>query len=1434
MNKHHKRAKLPVWLLWFIVFAGFCNTVTATGVEPQTEPDTTTKTRLVENYGKLPLSFEANRGQTDKKVQFISRGQGYGLFLTPTEAVLSLHKSEPTETKIGKSSGRALPVPAGKTHEKAVQISPDKATTLNMKLVGGNSNPQMKGLDELPGKVNYFRGKVPKQWQTNVPTYAKAKFEKVYPGIDLIYYGNQRQLEYDFIVAPGADPKAVRLSFEGADKVAVDAQGDLVLQTGGGDVRLHKPVAYQTVAGQRRNVDARFVLQNTPGARRKKLIQQIGFQVAAYDKAQTLVIDPVLAYSTYLGGSRNENGSYENWDTINHDYGDIAVDSAGNAYVTGKTHSSNFPAVNAKHPALRGYWDIFVTKFNSTGSQVLYSTYLGGSGSDYGYGIAVDRAGNATVTGKTQSADFPTVNARYPALRGSSDAFVTKFNATGSQVLYSTYLGGSSDDVGLGISVDSAGNATLTGNTHSSDYPTVNARYPALSGAFDAFVTKFNATGSQVLYSTYLGGSRGSSYGYDIAVDSAGNATVTGYTWADNFPAVNARYPAFGGGSDAFVTKFNASGSQVLYSTYLGGNIFDYGLGIAVDSAGNATVTGYTYSSDFPTVNAKYPAVRGSVDAFVTKFNATGSQVLYSTYLGGSGESHGVGIAVDSAGNAYVTGYTYSSDFPTVNAKYPTLRGPIDAFVTKFNASGSQVLYSTYLGGKFDDFGFGIAVDSAGNAYVTGNTVSSDFPTHANDVSIVSYDSSYNGGGDAFVAKITDSTPPQPVLSITPASLDFGTVTIGSSKDLPFTVKNTGAGTLTGTATAVAPFSIISGGSFSLGTAASQAVQVRFRPTATGFFAGNVSFTGNGGSTSRLVRGNGAPTPSADLSITTISTTSAYVGAKITYWLTVKNNGPGTATKVSVTDILPSGLALLPLAPPCAPSGTRVTCALGSLIKGASRVLRIDANVTNAAKSPIRNIASVRGLGPDPNTANNASVKDTTILPGIFLAVVASPAGTGRVLSVPAGIQCPGDCWESYATAPGALVTLFATPNPGYRFASWDDACSGEKAATCRLTVPISRRVVARFAKDTNTEGPVKALLLLHGMNSNAYTWNEFAKLKFGDACNRIVDGVRQGADAVNPTNGVYCYRLEFGMYDRLSGRVGLEGLTPGLAKNQGQLLAGDFSTFGQLGLEVRAAIRAILNRHPKAEIVLVGHSRGGLAARAFLQAGSPERASVVGLLTLGTPHKGTRIGRIYNYLAAKPCNSLLRVTCLSKVWWQDWNVVDILRGALTKFRSQILRVLGNTLDVRKPVIGDLADNISGAIANLNSSVRFLPTAIPYGELLYAGFDLGTLAKIQSVDVTVFCVIFKNGLSPNVCPNVSDLGQESMLGKNVAPSAYPGDGIVPWRSQRYTDIAGFPSAVPNRITRIGTASVTHTEEPEQEKDISGVLTSMRGVWWTKK
>jgi len=675
-----------------------------------TPADAATQSRASQAYGTIPLSFEANQGQTDAQVNFLSRGSGYTLFLTPTNAVLDLQQPAATGN---------LPSPLT-THDSPL------TDTLSMDLVGANAQAPATGLDAQTATSNYFIGNDPSQWHTGVTNYGRVEYQNVYAGINLIYYGNQRQLEYDFVVAPGANPAVISLAFQGTQDMTLDSQGNLVLHTAGGDVVEHAPVLYQDIGGVRQAVAGSYVLQGS---------HQVAFAVGAYDRSQALIIDPVLSYSTYLGGSGTDVGTA------------IAVDGAGNAYIGGYTFSTNFPTKNPLQAAYGGgSYDAFVAKLNAAGTALVYSTYLGGRSYDQATGIAVDGAGNAYVTGTTSSTNFPTQNPLQAAFGGSHDAFVAKLNATGTALVYSTYLGGGNWDEAHGIAVDGAGNAYVTGFTQSTNFPTKNPFQAAFGGHADAFVAKLNATGTALVYSTYLGGS-GYDYGNGIAVDGAGNAFVTGWTSSTDFPTQNPLQGASGGRYDAFVAKLNATGTALVYSTYLGGSGYDYGNGIAVDGAGNAFVTGTTYSTDFPTKNPLQAAYGGGGDAFVAKLNATGTALVYSTYLGGGGDL-GYGIAVDGAGNAYVTGYTGSANFPTKSPLQAANGGGQDAFVTKLDATGTALVFSTYLGGSGSDEAYGIAVDTTGSIYVTGSTASTNFPT-SNPLQ-----ATYGGAGDAFVAKI--------------------------------------------------------------------------------------------------------------------------------------------------------------------------------------------------------------------------------------------------------------------------------------------------------------------------------------------------------------------------------------------------------------------------------------------------------------------------------------------------------------------------------------------------------------------------------------------------------------------------------------------------------------------------------------------------------
>jgi hypothetical protein len=674
-------------------------------------------------YGKLPLSFEANRGQADESVDFVARGPGYSLALAPTEAVFALRRGG--AEKLTRKSGHA-----------SSETNPP-ATVLRMKLVGARRDATVAGVEELEGKVNYFTGSDPARWRTDIPTFARVRYTEILPGIDVVYYGNQRRLEYDFVVAPGKDPRVIALDFPGAESVKVEAAtGDLLVKVGEETIRQHAPIAYQDTPAGRRAVESRYAL-GSGGL--------VGFEIGEYDAGAPLVIDPVLEYSTYLGGNSHDTGNA------------IAVDSAGSVYLTGSVSSTNFPTgdpIEGAHNDAGGSNDVFVTKMNPAGTALVYSTYLGGISGDAGDGIAVDVAGNAYVTGNA-GLNFPTVNPIQAMLGGGRDAFVTKINAAGSALVYSTYLGGSESEFGVGIAVDSAGNAYIAGDTNSSNFPTVNPIQATFGGGgsgnfapADAFVTKINAAGTALTYSTYLGGSD-HDFGGGIALDSAGHVYITGTARSTNFPTANPIQGINGGSEDAFVTKINGAGTAFVYSTYLGGSGGDGGASIAVDSAGNAYLTGDTRSTNFPTATPIQGA-SGGRDAFVTKINAAGSALSYSTYLGGSGnDDQGRGIAVDSGGNAHVTGFTNSANFPTVSS-LQSKSGTYDAFVTKFNAAGSALVYSTYLGGSGTDSGAAIAVNSAGDAYVTGEARSSNFPM------VNAFQNMFGGISDAFICKISD------------------------------------------------------------------------------------------------------------------------------------------------------------------------------------------------------------------------------------------------------------------------------------------------------------------------------------------------------------------------------------------------------------------------------------------------------------------------------------------------------------------------------------------------------------------------------------------------------------------------------------------------------------------------------------------------------
>ncbi len=734
-------------------------------------PAAPAQAKIQADYGKLPYTFEANGGQADAAAKFLARGPGYSLFLTPGEAVLSLNTSRPNQAPRLRPGARPepmlAPTPAAAPEPPAAATPP---AVLRLSLVGANPEPVIHGEAALPGKVNYLRGKDPAAWRTGLSTYAKVRYEGVYPGVDLVYYGTQGQLEYDLVLAPGADPKVIRLAFAGADQIRLDDTGNLVLTLGEQQVIQHTPRVYQETNGERTLVPTRYVLADN---------QQVSLAIGDYDAGRALVIDPVISYSTYLGGSGMDEGY------------SIAVDGVGNPYLTGYTDSTDFPTRQALQPDFGGgSYDAFVVKLSADGGTLIYATYLGGSDFDIGTGIAVDSAGTAYLTGWTNSTNFPTRQAPQPDFGGGPyDAFIAKLSADGAALVYASYLGGSESEEGAGIAVDGAGNAYLTGWTRSSDFPTHQALQADFGGGTtDAFVAKFSADGAALVYASYLGGGSFDS-GNGIAVDGAGNAYLTGAT--NNFPTHRALQPDFGGGSiDAFVAKLSADGATLVYASYLGGSGDEDGTGIAVDGAGHAYLTGFTASRDFPTRDALQRDFGGGWDdAFVAKLSPDGANLHYATYLGGSDDDYSAGIAVDAAGDAYLTGSTASIDFPTRDALQSDFGGWDDAFVAKLSADGAVLLYASSLGGDGLDRGTGIAVDRAGSAYLTGYTLFGAFPTRR------ALQPDTGGNYDAFLTKIADETTAPP--TALPWLAVLGDLTGDGTQHLAVLFADTAAGTVT-------------------------------------------------------------------------------------------------------------------------------------------------------------------------------------------------------------------------------------------------------------------------------------------------------------------------------------------------------------------------------------------------------------------------------------------------------------------------------------------------------------------------------------------------------------------------------------------------------------------------------------------------------------
>jgi hypothetical protein len=777
-----------------------------------------------QDYGRLPLTFEENVGQTAREVRYLSRGSGYQLFLTNQEAVLALRNPGRLDLSPRHRFATILALRKARLARQAHQL-----TAIRLRFEGANPEPQIVGMDEATGRVNYFFGSDPRKWHTEVPAYTRVKYASIYPGIDLLFYGNQRRLEYDFVVAPGADPKAIRLHVQGAESLRVNANGNLVLNTGKGEIEFQKPVIYQEVNGRRREIAGGFAV-----ARNHRVI----FNVGQYDRTEPLILDPVLNYSTYLGGSSDDDASA------------IAVDANNNVIIAGTTFSTDFPtSANGFQTAplaanVNGASAAFVTELDPTGTQLKYSTYLAGSTPfEFAFGVDVDATGMIYVTGTTVSTDFPTGSVitgfkpTSPAnVNGTS--FITKLDptATGaSSLLYSSYIGGTDGTAAIGdIGQSAAADQTHTGVVYVTGYTdstaglvTDTANFPVVGGFQttlgsangNAFLAKIDTTVSgtgSLLYSTYVGGNAANfvpadfvaDIGDGVTVDSNSNAYLAGVTFSTDLAttanAVQLAYPASNTTSTAFVARVDTTqngANSLVYLSYLGGTGPDFGDAIALGPNSVAYITGQTKSLNFPTTSGAFSTTGNATGvAYVTLVNTTaaaGSPPVYSTLLGGSGGDDGLGIRVDVKGNAYVAGGTSSIDFPFTPGAFQQAMATSalgDGFISKVNPGGNgkaDLVYSSYFGGSASpgnvDEIEAIAIDSSNNVYVAGQTFSSaTFPIFPNPGA---FQTSLNGASDAFAAKLTLI----PTLGVAPSSLDFGAqpVTVTSAAQTITLTNNT-------------------------------------------------------------------------------------------------------------------------------------------------------------------------------------------------------------------------------------------------------------------------------------------------------------------------------------------------------------------------------------------------------------------------------------------------------------------------------------------------------------------------------------------------------------------------------------------------------------------------------------------------------------------
>jgi centrosomal CEP192-like protein/beta-propeller repeat-containing protein len=1040
-------------------------------------------------YASLPLAFEQNRGQTNSAVKFLARGAGYALFLTEQEAVMSLERSVANSQQASVTAQ-----PGSNGHQRNI-----RKDVIRLRWARANPAPRIEGLDRQTGRSNYLIGSDPAKWVKDAPEYSRVEYHGIYPGIDIAWYGNQRQLEFDIDLAPGADPGSLRLEIMGENhhpaKLRIDSDGELVVRTRAGDVRFRKPVAYQPVggAGKRRHfLAARYVIEKDG---------QIGFEVSGDDAAKPLVIDPVLAYSTYLGGT-----------DYNYATG-IAVDASGYTYITGYTSSVDFPVSGGVQGVFSGgscdtevntapCFEAFVAKLNPQGTALVYSTYLGGTGDDEAVRVAVDSSGQAYIAGFTNSLDFPTAGPLQGSNGGGAcgttafpapcyDAFVAKLNASGSNLVYSAYLGGTGDDFASSIAADSNGNAYVGGLTSASNFPvtygTLQTSYGG--GPFDGFVAKINPTGSSLIYSTYLGGS-GEDHVNGIAIDGSGDAYLAGQTNAANFPVkggFEAQYTAASCGSalsnascfEGFVSELNPTGTALVYSSYLGGTAASYGSDVALDSSGAAYVTGWTTSKDFPVTQGAYDTAWGGAnEAFVAKIAPGGGALSYATYLGDIYPDQANAIAVDGSGNAWIAGFTYGGKFPVASPLQAANGGLYDAIVSEINPTGSALLFSTYLGGTGDDAANDIALDSSGNVYVAGDTFSTDFPVTPSAMT-----TGYTGGSyDAWIAKIGRQNAAG--LTATPNPLVFAAQEINTASP-PSILKIGDAGSAALSISGISvtgDFAETSQCGLTVAAGTQCIINVTFKPTATGKRTGKLVISDSAAGSPHTVQLSGYGSSGAvSLSASSLDFGSVVVGTTSTKTVTLTNPAQSPLEISSIqaggdyTESNNCGSVVNPGAS-CIISVSFRPSAVGTSVGTVT--------ITDGGLGSPQTI-TLTGTGVPPfSLSADPSVETVLVGTGQVQFTVSALAGAGFTGSIVLGCNniSPATCaFSPAAIAPGQSTTLTVGNLSGLASSSLDftvtgttnvsststsgasTAASGTMTAVLALTVQI-----ADFALDTS------------------------------------------------------------------------------------------------------------------------------------------------------------------------------------------------------------------------------------------------------------------------------------------------------------------------------------------------------------------------------